>query len=65
MKRCKLCNADRLFAFCNGCRTPVCKDCCRMEMTGSGCVCAWPVYYCLTCISSRPAPPVPLQSNNS
>lgn len=53
VKHCKLCTTGNLFASCKGCGIPVCKNCCRMELDGFGCVSAWPVYYCLNCAAKR------------
>lgn len=51
MHPCSLCRTRKVWTACKGCDRPVCEDCCRLEILGSGCGCVWAVYYCLKCIS--------------
>ncbi len=48
--KCGQCGRSRVFTTCLGCGTPMCEDCSRFELIGSGCGCVWPVYYCKTCV---------------
>ncbi len=46
---CGKCGRKKVFVRCLGCEIPICEDCARFELIGSGCGCVWPAYYCVSC----------------
>ena len=46
---CGMCQKVKEYTVCLGCEIPICEQCARFEIIGSGCGCVWPVYYCSAC----------------
>ncbi len=48
-KVCGVCKQKEIHLLCDGCGIPVCEECLRYGMYGTGCGNVQPLYLCQTC----------------
>lgn len=62
---CEVCQENTAWVRCLECAIPLCKDCVKTDLFGTGCGNVAPIYMCRTCFRNSWLPPsIPVDSYN-